>query len=113
VQNQLLAQYPSERLRVYAVWLPMLGGDAREKWNGNTMPDTRVIHFWDGEYIVGRWFAKQVDGYEGIAWDIYYLYGPDATWESVPSPLIGEGITIYSEREMLKTQVSTLLDGVR
>ena len=91
----------------------MLGGDAREKWNGNVMPDPRVTHFWDGEYIVGGWFAKEVDGYEGIAWDIYYLYGPDATWESVPSHLIGEGVTIYGERETLEMQLSTLLDGVR
>ena len=91
----------------------MLGGDAREKWNGNTMPDSRVTHFWDGEYIVGRWFAKEVDGYEGIAWDVYYLYGPDAAWEARPSPLIGEGATIYGERETLEMKLRTLLDGLR
>jgi hypothetical protein len=108
VQNQLLAQYTSKSLRVYAVWLPMLWADARTMWNGTTMPDPRVIHFWDGETVVGQWFAKQVDGYQGIAWDVYYLYGPDATWESVPSPLIGSGSTIYSERQALKMQVSTV-----
>jgi len=113
VQTQLLAQNPFAQLRVYAVWLPMLGGDAREMWNGTTMPDTRVMHYWDGEAVIGQWFAKQVDGYEGIAWDVYYLYGPDATWESVPSPLIGSGATIYGERQTLKVQVSTLMDGLR
>jgi len=112
VQSQLLAQNPSTKLRVYAVWLPMLGGDALDEWNGNTMPDARVRHFWDGEAKIGQWFAKQVDGYEGIAWDAYYLYGPDATWETVPSPLVGSGSTIYSERQTLKMQVSTLVDGV-
>jgi len=91
----------------------MLGGDAREKWNGNTMPDSRVTHFWDGEYIVGQWFAKEVDGYEGIAWDVYYLYGPDAAWEDMPSPLVGEGATIYGERETLEMKLRTLLDGLR
>lgn len=110
MQNKLLAQYPSEELRVYAVWLPMLWADAREKWNGNTMPDTRVIHFWDGDLQVGQWFAKQVDGYEGIAWDVYYLYGPEATWEAVPSPLASSGGTIYRERETLETQVHILLE---
>ncbi len=88
----------------------MLGGDAREEWNGTTMPDPRVMHFWDGETVIGRWFAKQVDGYEGISWDTYYFYGPDATWESVPSPLVGSGGTIYSERQALQMQVSTLLE---
>ena len=79
-------------------------------WNGTNMPDARVMHFWDGEQAVGEWFAKEVDGYEGIAWDIYYLYGPDATWETVPSPLLGSGRTIYGERETLETQMHTLLD---
>ena len=87
----------------------MLGGDAREEWDGTTMPDPRVMHFWDGETVVGQWFAKQVDGYEGISWDAYYLYGPDASWGSVPSPLVGSGGTIYGERQTLKTQLSTFL----
>jgi hypothetical protein len=51
-----------------------------------------------------------VDGYQGVAWDMYYLYGPDAVWESVPSPLVGSGGTIYREREVLMTQVSKLLE---
>jgi hypothetical protein len=109
VQTQLLAGYPFAQLRVYAVWLPMLWSDAREMWNGNTMPDARVIHFWDGERKVGQWFAQHVDGYEGIAWDAYYLYGPNAVWESIPSSLVDSGSTIYGERETLETQVHILL----
>jgi len=110
VQNQLLAQSPSPQLRVYAVWLPMLWGDAREMWNGTNMPDARVLHFWDGEHVIGQWFAKQVDGYDGIAWDVYYLYGPDATWETIPLPLAGSGSTIYGEREALNIKVTALLE---
>lgn len=79
-------------------------------WNGNSMSDPRVMHFWDGEHIIGQWFAKQVDGYEGISWDAYYLYGPDATWETVPLPLIGSGGTIYGERQILKMQMIKLLE---
>lgn len=88
----------------------MLWGDARAMWNGSTMPDSRVAHFWDGDRVAGEWFAKEVDGYEGIAWDAYYLYGPDATWEFVPSPLTASGGTIYSERQTLKMKVETLLE---
>jgi hypothetical protein len=88
----------------------MLGSDAREEWDGNTMPDTRVIHFWDGNREAGQWFAKQIDGWEGIAWDVYYLYGPEATWESAPQPLLASGETIYAERETLKQRVSILLE---
>ena len=108
MQTQLLAQYPSEQVRVYAVWLPMLGGDAREEWNGTTMPDARVTHFWDGELQVGQWFAKQVEGYDGVSWDVYYLYGPHAVGETIPSPLLGSGRTIFAERQALQKQISTL-----
>ena len=109
MQKQLLEGYPSEQVRVYAIWLPMLAGDSREEWNGMTMSDARVMHCWDGELHVGRWFAKQVDGYDGVAWDIYYLYGPNAVWENVPLPLLGSGRTIYAEREKLKVELQTLL----
>lgn len=87
----------------------MLWGDTRERWNGTTMPDTRVTHYWDGERVIGQWFAKEIDDYEGIAWDTYYLYGPDATWENIPSPLVVSGGTIYGERAALEKQVSKLL----
>ena len=109
MQKQLLEQNPSAGLRVYTVWLPMLWTDAREKWNGKTMPDFRVTHFWDGETLVGEWFAQQVDGFEGVSWDVYYLYGPEATWETTPQPLLGSGRTIYTERQALNLQVRTLL----
>ena len=109
MQNELLDQYTSQKLRIYAVWLPMLATDARDKWNGTTMPDPRVMHFWDGETEIGQWFAEQVERYRGISWDAYHLYGPDATWEDVPSPLIGSGGTIYAERETLRTQLNALL----
>jgi hypothetical protein len=109
VQSQILDQYPSEQLQVYAVWLPMMGGDAREDWDGSTLPDPRVMHFWDGDFKVGQWFAKNVDGDDGIAWDIYYLFGPEATWETIPSPFAGSGVTIYSEREQLQRQINIVL----
>jgi hypothetical protein len=109
VQNQLLTQYPFASLSVYAVWLPMLWGDAREEWNGTTMPDPRVMHFWNGELQVGKWFARQVDGYDGTSWDTYYLYGPGAIWETAPAPLVDSSRTIYAERQALVMQVGTVL----
>jgi hypothetical protein len=110
VHNELLAQYPSKELRVYAVWLPMLWADAREKWNGNAMPDLRVTHFWDEKMQIGEWFAEEVEGYRGVSWDTYYLYGPDATWDAIPAPLIGSGGTIIDQREALKKQIDRLLE---
>lgn len=109
MQDELLTQYPSDTIRVYVIWLPMLGGDARETWDGNIITDTRVTHYWDGKRKVGKWFAEQVDGNERISWDSYYLYGPDAVWDNTPSPLVGSGRTIYGKRETLEMQMRTLL----
>jgi hypothetical protein len=67
------------------------------------------MHFGDGKREVGQWFAEHVEGYEGVVWDTCYLHGPQAAWETVPSPLIGSGSTIYAEYETLKGQVRTLL----
>src|SRR6266700_3457164 len=106
----MLEKHPDAALRVYAVWIPMLWSDAREKWDGNVMPDARVMHFWDGERQAGQWFAKQVDGYDGTAWDMYYLYGPQATWETVPTPLVDSGGTIYSQHETLMKMMDVLLE---
>jgi len=74
------------------------------------MPDTRVKHFWDGEQAIGQWFAREVDGYRGVSWDMYYLYGPDAVWKTVPSPLVASGGTIIREHDQLETAINTLLD---
>jgi hypothetical protein len=41
---------------------------------------------------------------------MYYLYGPDAVWDAVPSPLVGSGGSIYAERESLRIEIDTLMD---
>ena len=89
----------------------MLWSDSRTMWNGNNMPDSRVTHFWDGDRKAGQWFAKEMDSYDGVAWDAYYLFGPDATWEAKPSPLVGSVGTVYGERETLEKQVRSLLEN--
>lgn len=78
--------------------------------NGTTMPDPRVTHFWDGETQVGQWFAEEVERYRGVSWDTYYLYGPEAKWDTVPPSLASSGGTIYHERETLRTQLSIVLE---
>ena len=110
MQTEIGDQDASQNLRVYAVWLPMLVTDARDEWNGMTMPDSRVMHFWDGETEIGQWFAEKLERDRAIAWDVYYLYGPDAVWDELPSPLIGSGSPIYAERETLRTELDALLE---
>ena len=43
-----------------------------------------------------------------LAWDIFFLYGPEAVWEDVPAPLISSGSTIIAKRDRLLKALSPL-----
>lgn len=73
------------------------------------MPDPRVLHFWDAERFAGAWFAKNVDGADGYMWDTYLLYGPKATWDNAPGPLLGSGATIIDTGSELRDKLAPLI----
>ena len=110
MQREILENNPDAGVQVYAVWFSMLRGDSRSGWNGSLMPDPRVTHLWDEERVVGRWFAEQEGFYTSVAWDIYYLYGQEASWDRTPSPLVSSGYTILSRKDRLRADLLTLLD---
>jgi hypothetical protein len=87
----------------------MLGGDARSKWDMELLPDERVRHFGDEDRLVGSWFAEEVEGFEGVVWDAYYLYDAEARWDESPPVAISSGATGIAEREQLKTALLPLL----
>ena len=109
MQRTVLQQHPSAHLQVYATWLPMLGPDSRSAWDGSVLSDFHVKQYWDEQRIVGQWFAQNVNLYRGTAWDVYYLYGPEATWDTVPGPLIGTGNPIIAQSDTLEAQIAPLL----
>ena len=122
-----LDEIPNGNLSVYAVWLPMLPGDARSKWNEGLLKDSRVEHFWDaGAKVVGRWFRDHVEelhrekapgadhmqgafGNQRAAWDAYFLYGPDAKWDSTPQPIVSWGRPVFRTEERLREDLQALL----
>ena len=100
-------------MRVFVIWFDVLRSDDRSKWDPDIMADPRVVHLWDDERTIGRWFPDQDDYRElifgSLAWDIYFLYGPEALWENVPSPLVSSGFTIIGKRKALQRELLTLL----
>lgn len=80
--RKILEEVPNPKLKVYVVWEPMLSGDSRdlaERMSRKT-DDPRVIHqSWDRGQISGKAWQELLD-LKGIAWDVYFLYGPDAEW---------------------------------
>jgi len=73
------------------------------------MPDPRVLHFWDAGRFAGPWFAKNIDGADGYMWDTYLLFGPNATWDKAPAPLLGAGGTIIDVGSELRDKLAPLL----
>ncbi|HKA48984.1 MAG TPA: hypothetical protein VKK19_05260, partial [Candidatus Dormibacteraeota bacterium] len=76
---------------MYVVWFDMLPGDSRQLVDTRVLNDRRVTNFYDPKKTVGSWFSRHVDGENGIAWDAYYLYGPDASWPAEPGPMLSSG----------------------
>ena len=103
---------PEAAVRVYAIYLSMLVPDGRDRWDANLMPDERVTHMWDEGRRVGCWYAEhqRPKGVFGrVVWDTYHLYGPEASWNSAPEPLIGSGSTIFAKRKNLASQIAPFL----
>jgi hypothetical protein len=105
----VLAKQPNAKLRVYAIWLIGLGNERRSNWDAAVMPDPRVLHYWDAERFAGPWFAQAANGEPGNIWDAYMLYGPDATWDQAPGPLLGSGGTIIDVGPELRDKLTPLL----
>jgi hypothetical protein len=112
VQREILERFGGSSLRVYAVWVPFNGGSEQAAdVSQRVLSDPRVVHVWDGEAATSDWFAENVEESFAPAWDVYYLYGPDATWTDVPGPLIGSGATIIGRSSALHDAIVPLLRG--
>jgi hypothetical protein len=109
VQSEILAKNPSADLKVYVVWLPMLATDARALWDPTIISSAQAKHYWDKDKAISAWFSKLPGDYEGVDWDVYYLFGPEARWEDKPTPIRSVGATILYEQDKLLKSIEPLL----
>jgi hypothetical protein len=109
VRGNVLQRHPAAKLRLLVVWLNMMPGDSRQMTDLRLFSDPRATNFWDQDYVAGHWFAGNVDGYDGIAWDQYYVYGADAEWTGRPGPLLGEGGPVIASTGDLDKTLAPLL----
>jgi len=73
-------------VRVYSVWVPILGSDEASKVGKATtrLSDSRVKHYWDGNGDLMQSYARVLDLGKRPAWDVYLLYGSEAEWKTDP-----------------------------
>lgn len=102
MQEQILERYPEADLAVYLVWLPVLPSDERFGV-ADVLVDERVRQFWDDDRLVSDEVGRLTGADEGLAWDVYLLFGPEATWgRRLPAPL-GRGAPVVVQIESLAT----------
>ncbi len=78
--------------------------DERDEIDESILADPRVTQYWDEEGITGTYFAESDLGglgYSGFVYDVYYVFGPDATWADSPAPLGASGGPVLFKGEEL------------
>lgn len=103
IRHEILEAFPDAELRVYAVWFAMYPGDNASKWDPDILTDPRVMHFWDEDKNLGRWYSKnhKPSSVRNIEWDAYFLYDANSTWGQKPTRMISWGRTIMRMRQKL------------
>jgi hypothetical protein len=107
----VLNEEPSDRLRVYSVWVPMVRGLERDVPPASReMPDGRARHYWDGE-------GQLMDGYQRVlgigerAWDVFLVYQPGVLWEGADPPPPAYWAHQLGTRENPRVTEGPYLDG--
>ena len=96
--------------------MPVIRGDSKLAVPGAValLPDSRVKHYWDQTRMSGSYFKKNIapDVSGSIAWDMFFLYGPDAVWHETPDPLVDKGRTIIGSSGALGYEFGVLMKGM-
>lgn len=110
MDQNILGKVLSAELRLYAIWIKRLKRDVRASCDSAIFGDPRASVFWDGNQIMGKWFAR-AEGLTSVAWDTYYLYGPEAKWGAAPSPLVASGFPVVNFRTDLRKYLGEIVKG--
>jgi hypothetical protein len=88
-------------VKIYSVWVNQRVTDERDQIDVGSIPSAR--HYWDDDWATGRWVAEHDLGglgYQGAVYDAYFLFGPNATWDDVPQPLVASGQPVVGASEL-------------
>ncbi len=94
----LLKQLPTDKLRVFVVWEPILPSDWQSPTNPvlSRIPDLRASQYWDKDHLVATLLREHVPPDEpnccnkdGVLWDLVALYPKHSVLKSAPSFIAG------------------------
>jgi len=115
----LLQEMPGRRVRVFAVWEPVLPTDVGPPTSSVTsrMKDARVEQYWDpGRLLSGRILTAShtvpafaiFSGQLQAAWDLAAVYPPGTSWPrgTVPAPVYC-GNPVAESIDSLRARIAT------
>ena len=109
----MLPAEPSEDVRFFVVWVNRGTGDNRASVDPTILEDERVAQYWDGKGLTGATFASEGLGglgEQGFIYDVYYVFGRDATWEGkLPGPVTAVGARIVDGTDRVLAEVRAQL----
>ena len=98
----------------------MYPGDARAKWPAALLTDSRVLHVWDEQRVVGTRYLANLPAMltqrapatmpptADAMWDAFFVYPPGQAWQD-PVPLPSSwGYPIMVTRDQLLRDVEAL-----
>ena len=105
VRTHILDAHPNAEVHVFAIWMPMLAGDARSAIDQRMFDDPRVTTYWDGERLAGTWLADHGTGNIGTpgypVWDAFFAFDGQARWSRRPTRLLTAGSPVIGSTSSL------------
>lgn len=106
----ILRRHPSDKIRIFAVWEPMLPTD----WGRPStdvmarLSDSRVTQVWDRNHLIAGLVEKGADGRRpacctrnGHWWDVIAAYPPASQWTAVaPVPVLLNGTIVQTASQL-------------
>lgn len=106
----MLRQNPSPRIRVFAVWEPILPTDFTSPSTGTLerLSDPRVAQYWDKNHLFAEELARRLKSdpdhprphccdEDGIDWDEVAVYRQDAHWDAeLPRAVFLDGPVVHA-----------------
>ncbi len=94
VQEAVLDVIDSQPLTVHVVWTAILRSDDRAAAlrMQASMPDARVLHYWDADRSLGLAYKELVElpaSNNALAWDVYFAFEAGTKWQENP-PVPGD-----------------------
>ena len=91
INTSLLAATGNPRLQTFVVHVPVLGAEAKDiAPAAKLLHNAHVRHYWNPTGSFGRQLAEaanlEADGKSVYAWDVWLIYGPDASWDRASPP---------------------------